>query len=111
MAVRCVDAVASHGKARLMRQGGERRDQVPCVRLTHLLQVGPRKLLPPSGRPRLAQSRRNDIGTRRELRQPDVIEVALRKLRLGNATRRPAHSSESQSFADTARRAKSYNTY
>jgi hypothetical protein len=40
-----VGTMAAGGEVGLMRQGGQRRDQVPRVRLAHFSQIGPRNVV------------------------------------------------------------------
>ncbi len=102
-------AVAPNREIRRVRQRRERVEQRPVVRVLHLCTVTPNEDLPASlvaGRHgRLC--RLEQVFARREVRQPDVVEVARRVLALRHATRWPPHRTDPQPFAGHALAAES----
>jgi hypothetical protein len=77
----------------------------------HLAQVLPRIRCPARRRPRLRQCPGDEIGGRREFRQPHVVVVTSRELCLRHAARRSPHRPDSQAFCLVARGSKLYDAY
>lgn len=103
MASSFVLAVASDGHRRVVREGRKEIEQASGVGTRHLGAV-----LPLEGLPRPIVVARGprflDEGlTRRQLGQPDVVEVARREVRLRHASRRTADGPDPKPFARAAR--------
>src|SRR5206468_8116969 len=107
MTVARVLAVAADGEIRRLRHRGEELDQVTRGGHRHLAAVDAFVAPPARWGPGIAQRPGDDRCARRELGEPDVVEVAARELRLGDATRGTADGAESQPFACDARGAES----
>src|SRR6185295_18071794 len=98
MAAALVLAVAADGQVRAPRQRGDELEQPLGARLAHLAPIAARELPPARVGPGLAEGPADELLARRELGQPDVIEVALRVLGLVHPTRRAPGGADAQSL-------------
>jgi len=99
-----IEAVAPDGDFRLMRQGRQEIQQSDRGRTLHLRSVAPYEGLPRLRVLRLQRDFHQRLG-RREIGQPDVIEVTRRVLAPRYATRRPANGAQTDALVTTARAA------
>lgn len=83
-------AIAAYGQVGLVGEGGEEVEEAGRFGLLHLSAELPLEGLPATGVAAGIESQGDQIGCRRECRQPDVVEVAFGEVRFGDAARRPA---------------------
>jgi hypothetical protein len=105
-----IRAVATHRKGRVVRQGRQKREQ-SCRRSSlHLGPVTPDEGLPCSFVAGLECGLDECLG-RRQLRQPEVVEVTGGVLSLRHTPWRPPDRAQPQPFAATSRSAESNDGY
>src|SRR5262245_19945709 len=110
VAARLIHAIAADREIGGRRQGGEQAQQARLVGGRHLGAIAPRvggPALRSVGRqPQLHQRRAG-----RQLRQPEIVEVARRELGFAHAPRRIAHRSDAYPFPAPARASQTYDAH
>src|ERR1700741_752858 len=90
-------AIAADRKIRVVRQLGEKLEQALGGRRLHLPPIPLHESLP------VPVSASDELRARRQVRQPDIVEVEARIVRLLHAARRPPHGAKAQALAARAR--------
>src|SRR5574341_953930 len=103
VAARLVLAIAADREVRMMRQRGKQLGQAPRRGGFHFLEITTRKLSPALVRPGLSDRPSEERFARREIRQPEVVVIAPREIRLAHAARRAPHGAEARALAFGAR--------
>ena len=98
MASLFVLAVAADGEVGVVRKGGEGVEEAAGIGFGHFGFVALREARPGFGIVERGLHGAEEGGAGREVREPDVVPVVLRKPGLRDAARRPPDSSQSHSF-------------
>src|SRR5882724_1378095 len=96
-------AVAADREVRLVGQPGEELERALTRGLPHLAPVALHVAAPARGRERLRERPTHQLRARRQLRVPDVEEIAAGIVGLAHAPREPADRAQPQPLARRAR--------
>src|SRR5690606_30388256 len=102
-------AVAADGEIRGVGERGEQVEVVPRGGLRHLGPVLPLERVPLARRPGLLRLF-HGFRAGREVREPDVVVVALRYLGFRHAARRPPYRADAQTLASGTRGTESHDS-
>src|SRR5689334_6275518 len=105
MAACLVLAIAADGQVRAVRQRREQLNEALGSRFAHLATIVARVLLPTRVGPRLGKRPAHPLLAWRQVRQPEIGEIAPGVVGLAHAARRATRRADAQPLARLARAA------